>query len=320
MKTKIRPLRRGKKVYYFKHHNGVLENKKHARLQAISGTLVALFIVGGVGALSLQVLEMRQENAASNALQRQAAPIDTSQKASEEDKLKNADKKAREDEQLAKKVLTKLKNVPGGQDWSVYIRDVKSDRMVNINADEQREAASLSNLLITAPLESKFPSEKWRYRAGNTTVAKCVEALISAKDESWCRRSIDRYADVDNATSILKGFGLKDTKLSATEEKTSARDMGELLFNLQNSGVLSDKARRAVFDGLYGHSMREGIPAGCDQSCLVANITAENENVRHDAAVVTAGESQYVLVIMTKDASWSQISDVAFDIRLELQP
>lgn len=318
MKTKIRPLGRSKKVYYFKHTNGVLQGKK-SRYQAITGMMVCLFIVGGVGAIPMHVLQTRKNVAAPSTLQRQATPIDTSKKTSEQDNLKNVAMKGREDEQFTKKVKSKLKNVPGGQKWSVYIRDVKSDRMVSINADNSMDASSLSNLLITPPLETKLYSDKWNYRAGNTTVAKCVEVLIRATDQS-CKQSLNSYADLKNATSVMNGLGLKKTSLTDKEQKTSARDVGELLFRLQNSQVLSDKGRRIVFDGLYGHKMREGIPASCKNNCLVANITGENNNLRHDAAIITQGNSQYVVVIMTQGASWSQIADVASNIQSELLP
>lgn len=310
-------LRSVKKVYYFDHKNGVLENKKK-RYHAIPGVLVALFMVGGVGAASMQVYHIRQ-NRAANSLQREASPVDTTKAADAQDNLKNVDKKAREDEQFAKKVRSKLKNVPGAQKWGVYIRDVKSDRMVSVNADDTFDAANLSNLLVTAPLEAKFPASKWNYRAGNTTVAKCVESLIRRSDED-CRDSVNRYADLRNTNNVFDGLGLKKTTISDKEQKTSARDMGEFLFRLQNGQGLSDKARRIVFDGLYGHKIREGIPSTCTQSCLVANITGESNDVRHDAAIVTAGQSQYVVVIMTNGASWSQIADVANSIRGELQP
>jgi beta-lactamase class A len=317
VKIKIRPLGRSKKVYYFDHRNGVLEAKKSRSQSAIS-MLVVLFIIGGAGALSMRVLHVRQE-ARARTLQRQTASIDTTQAAGQTDTLKNVDKKAREDEQFAKKVQSKLKSIPGGQKWSVYIRDVKSDRMVSINADNSMEAANLSSLLITAPLESKLSSDKWSYKVGNTTVANCVETLIRNTDQN-CRQSLNNYADLKNATSILNGLGFKKTTLNDKEQKTTARDMGELLFRLQNSQVLSDKGRRIVFDGLYAHKMREGIPASCTHACLVANITGENNNVRHDAAIVTNGSSQYVVVIMTNSASWSQIANVAADIQTELQP
>ncbi len=318
MKIKIRPLGRSKKVYYFDHRNGVLETKKKSRHQSAISMLVVLFVIGGAGTLSMRVLHMRQD-AAARSLQRQTTPVNTEQAAGQTDTLKNVDKKAREDAQFAKKVQSKLKNVPGGQKWSVYIRDVKSDRMVSINADNSMEAANLSSLLITAPLEAKTSSSKWDYKVGNTTVAKCVETLIRNTDQN-CRQSLNGYADLKNATSILNGLGFKKTILNDKEQKTSARDVGELLFRLQNSQVLSDKGRRVVFDGLYGHKMREGIPASCTHGCLVANITGENNNVRHDAAIVTNGSSQYVVVIMTNGATWSQIAHVAADIQTELQP
>lgn len=320
MKINIHPPRRGKKVYYFEHKNGVLETKKaKSRYQAASGMLVALFMIGGVGALSVQVYQMRQPGTASATLQRQNMSLDPTKTANAEDNLKNADKKAREDEQLSKKIKNKLKNVPGGQKWSVYVRDVKTDRMAGVNADKELNASGLSNLLVTLPLESEFTSDKWNYRAGNTTVAKCVEALVRAAEEN-CRHSVDYYAKLKNSDAVFNGLGFKKTSLSDKEQKTSARDMGELLFRLQNSQGLSDKARRIVFDGLYGHKLREGIPASCKAECLVANITGESDEVRHDAAIVTVGASQYVVVIMTNGGSWSQIADVASQIQVELNP
>lgn len=312
---KNKTLKSAKKVYYFKHANGVLENQK-SRKQAAMRMLVALFIFGGVGALSLQVYDMRQGNA-SNSVQREAVLGETTEKAV--DTTKPADQKGKEDDELTKRVKASLKNVPGGQKWSVYMRDVNSDRMVTINADEEYDAAGLSSLLVASPLQSKFDTSKWGYRVGNVTVAKCMELLIAAK-ETDCRSTIDRYADLKTATGVLNSVGLKNTTLDAKEQKTTARDMGELLFQMQNGRVLNDKARRVAFDGLYGHTKREGIRAGCDQSCLVAEVTGESDKVRHDAAIVTNGDAKYVLVVMTKDASWSQIKDIASEISSQMKP
>lgn len=321
MKNKFSPLRRAKAVYYFEHRNGVLESKPKSatHTQKFSGVLVALFIFGGTGVAAKQLLDYRQERMSPSAsLQRQSTPVDTSQKASEEDKLKDANKKAREDEQLAKNVKSKLKNVPGAQKWSVYIRDVKSDRMASINADNTFEATNLSNLFMTIPLEAKLDSASWNYRAGKSTVAKCVQLMISSSDAT-CSQSVSQYADLKNSEGVLNGASFKKTTLK-DKQQTTARETGELLYRLQSSQLLSDKARRIVFDGLYGQKMREGIPAGCDQKCLIANIAGESKTVRHDAAIVTTGDSQYVVVIMTNGGSWSQIADVASFVHQELKP
>lgn len=266
-----------------------------------------------------QVLAYRQERMAPTAsLQREASPVDTSKKASEEDKLKDANKKASEDEQLAKNVKGKLKNIPGGQKWSVYIRDLKSDRMASINADNGFEAGNLSSLFVTLPLEAELPSSNWGYRAGQSTVAKCVESIIKSADAT-CSRSVAQYADRKNSEGVLNGAGFKKTSVKDNPQ-TTARETGDLLYRLQNGQLLSDKARRVVFDGLYGQKQREGVPASCAaQSCLVANITGEGKTVRHDAAIVTVGKAQYVVVIMTNNGSWSQIADVSAYVQQEVE-
>ncbi len=321
MKINIKSLRGRKQTYYYEHQHGVLQRKKTSSLRIASSLMASVFVIGSVGVLSLQILDRTQSQQATPTagLQRQAVSIDTTKKESEQDKLKSVEKKAREDEQLAKNVKTKLKNIPGGQKWSVYIRDVKSDRMASINADTQFDAASLGNLFTIPALEAKQPAANWNYRIGKSTIAQCVPVFISANDPT-CKTGLVGYANIANANSVLSGHGFKKTTITAKEQKTTARDTGELLFRLQNGQVLGDKARRAVFDGLYSQKQREGIPKGCDQTCLTANITGESDSVRHDAAIVTTSTSQYVVVVMTKGGTWSQIADLSADIRNEMQP
>lgn len=319
MKISLKALKRTKKVYYY-NRAGVLDKKVTSKVRAASSLAVAVFMIAGVGSISKYAISYVQDNRQAAGVQRQAVAIDTTKKSEEEDKLKNAEKKAREDEELSKAIKSKLKNIPGGQKWSVYVRDVNSDRMANVNSDSLMDAAGFENLLVTVPLESKQPADKWNYRAGKSTIVKCVEEMIRSSDDT-CEQSIDKYADLKNAESVLSGHGLKKTVLNSKEKKTTAREMGELLFNLQNGQTLGDKARRAVFDGLYSHNNREGIPSACNHNnCLVANITGETEGFRHDAAIVTAGSSKFVIVIMTQGASWSQMTDLSSMIRSEVQP
>lgn len=279
-----------------------------------------MVVLGGLGAGVNAALNY-QQNKAQPAFQREGTVAVETQKPAEEssEKLKSAATKAREDEQLAKQVKSKLKNVPGGQKWSVYVRDLNSDRMASINADSEVNAAGLSNLFLVAPLEAKMPSNKWTYKAGKQTIGGCVEQMIKANDAN-CIQTLKQYTNMKSADDVNKSLGFKKTTISGKDTETTAREAGDLLYRLQTGQVLSDKARRTVFDGLYTQKSREGIPAGCDQKCLVANITGEANGVRSDAAIVTTGSSKYVVVIVANGASWSQIADVAASIRLTMQP
>lgn len=320
VKDKIKSLNSVKKVYYFDHRNGVLKNTTRNKYQILSGVMT-LALVFGVGNIAVnKIQDIRNNKPVPGVYQRQGAAVDTSKKSSEpSDKLKNAIVKAREDEQLAKQVKSKLKNVPGGQKWSVYVRDLNSERMASVNADNSVESAALGNLFMTTALENKYPVNNWGYKAGKQTVGKCVELMINSAD-SDCTVAVGKYADLKNANDVTKNLGFKKTTIGDTERKTTARETGDLLFRLQNNQLLSDKARRIVFDGLYGQKQREGIPTGCDEQCLIANVTGESGNVRHDAAIVTSGKARYVVVIMTQGATWSQIADVSATVRQAMQP
>lgn len=320
MKIKITALARNQKVYYFNTRHGVLQKKVTSWYHLASSMMVLVLVFGvfKVGAVALDSYSQHRQKAPLSYERTQASTHEQSDSESDE-KLNSAPTKAREDEQLAKDIKDKLKNVPGGHKWSVYVRDLNSDRMASIDADDKREAAGLGNLFKTVALEAKTPSSKWTYRAGGSTIQDCVQNIISSNDEN-CLKSLQWYADLKNANAAIKGHGFEKTDITPDKSETTAREMGDLLFRLQNSQVLSDKARRVAFDGLYGHKMREGIAANCKDNCLTANITGENDSIKHDAAIVTVGDTKYVVVIMTPNASWSQISDLAAYIQTTFKP
>jgi beta-lactamase class A len=309
-------LKSDKEVYYYDHRNGVLANKAKSRMQVLSGLLTAVFVFGGIGFAVTKFVDLQnQKSFQSETTVGQMLGTSTDGSKPPQEDLN----KPTEDDALTKEVKDKLKSIPGGQKWSVYVRDLKSSKMVSVNSDKQLEAGTLGHLFLTAPLEAKLPSNNWTWKAGNTTVYDCVVKMIKANDAD-CAQSVSYYADMKAADGVLSGFGFKDTTLENKKSETSAQNIGDLLWRLQNGQVLSDKGRRAVFDGLYAQKSREGIPAGCDQKCLIANITGESGEYRHDAAIVTSGDAKYVIVVMTNGGSWNQIADVASTVRGAMQP
>jgi beta-lactamase class A len=318
VKIKVLPHKRDTRVVYFEHRHGVVQAKKKSVVRTMSGLMTVLVVFGGIGVGFTQYEKWQQNHTTAVSSQREDISVDTT-KTTEADDLKKAPTKAREDELLAKEIKSKLKNIPGGQKWSVYVRDLNSDRMANVNSDQTYDAVSLANIFTVAALENKVPTSNWGYTGGSQSLTKCVQEMISKKDSS-CAKTVAQYADYKNIDSINESLGFKKTTVTDKKKETTARETGELLSRLQNSQVLSDKARRIVFDGLYGQKTRDGIPASCTDKCLIANIAGENKNVRHDAAIVTSGKSKYVVVVMTSGGSWSQIAEVGSTVRLALQP
>ena len=167
MKIKINAFSRGKRVYYFDHRYGVLKERA-SRYGFMSALLSAVLIFGCLGFGGIKALDLyRAHKQAALSLQRQGLQVENAGQASENsDKLKDSSKIAREDKELAKAIKSKLKNVPGGQKWSVYVRDLNSDRMASINADDSRDATGTGNLFLLPSLENRISSDRWKYWFG----------------------------------------------------------------------------------------------------------------------------------------------------------
>jgi beta-lactamase class A len=233
---------------------------------------------------------------------------------------KEAPKRAQEDAALAKLIEKKIKEMPKGTKWSVSVRDLNSDRMANVNADDQFEAAGLSNLFLLAPLEGKVGADQWNNRLAGKPASTCVEQMLKATDNK-CAEAIASYVNWQSIDGTNRGLGFKNTKMeSAKSQQTTSRDVSEVLHRLQTGQMLTDKARRVVFDGLYRQKARDGIYKGCGVDCLVGNKTGESDKVRHDAAVVTHGPAKYIVVIMSSGGSWQQIADITQTIDVAMLP
>jgi beta-lactamase class A len=209
--------------------------------------------------------------------------------------------------------------MPKNQKWSVFIRDLNSERMVSINADDRMQSASLYKLFLLPPLENKLPAKNWNSRLGAHTINDCVTAMIRVSD-NLCGEAVGNYVGWQYIDKYNQNVGFTKTKIGSSAQQTTAREVGDLIYRLQNAQILSDKARRLIFDGLYGQKLRMGIPTGCGEECLVGNKTGEDGPVKHDVAVVTHNSAKYVVVIMSENASWSDVASVAHTVDQALLP
>lgn len=307
---------RGKRVYYFAHKNGVLERRRLRGLFAFAGVFTTFSILGG-GLVGINYLI--DQNREKAVYQQRVVQSSSEKKQTEPNQLKNSPTKAQEDEQLAKLISAKVKTMPKGQKWSVHVRDLKSNKMANVNSDDMMEASSLSQLFLLAPLEKKTYSDYWRNWVGGKPIATCVEEMVKNSDGN-CASAIGNYANWKTIDETNKSFGFSKTKISKEKAETNAREVGELVYRLQNSQILSDKARRIVFDGFYGQKHRLGIPIGCGSECLVGNKSGESGSVKHDAAVVSHKGAKYIIVIMSEGGNWQQIGDIAKLVDGEMDP
>lgn len=313
MKSKSRAIK-GPKVHYFKHDLGVV-NAKRSRLKiGVSLCMSLTFVaVGSYSAITLKATSLAQR--ASDIARAEQKPEE------KQPKQQETSTRAREDEALAKEIQKKLREMPKGTNWSVSVRDLNSERMANVRADEIMDSASLYKLFLFAPLDRKLETtSSWTSRLSGQQIENCAELMIKVSDNG-CAVKIGNYVKWDNIDALNRSHGFTKTKLnSATSQQTTSREVADLLFRLQNSQILSDKARRVFFDGMYRQKLREGIPKGCGPECLVGNKTGELGGIRHDAAIVRHDKAHYVVVIMSEGGTWQNIADVAHSVDQMMLP
>lgn len=307
----------GPSVRYFQYNAGVVLKKKPALVRIVLPVFVTVFVLAGGSYVGLRQFDQRKPVTLSN--QSQFEPVEAETTATSTIDLEPF--QAKEDELLADEIKAKLHDMPSGTNWSVSVRDLNSGRMANINADKQMTAASFYKMFLLAPLEKRLSSEYWESYVSNQTISQCVVAMIEVSDND-CPRYLSWYMGRTSVDTVNQELGFKKTTVGFEEgNMTTSRDMSELMYRLQNSMLLSDKARRLVFDGLYDQKYRDGIPAGCGEECLVGNKTGDLEGIKHDAAVVKHGQAHYIVVIMSSgNGSWEQIADIAKAVDTAMLP
>ncbi len=300
---------------YFNYRIGAYSEKR-SLWSFVFLPIFSMLILGSLGTMGY--VYYQRQNVVLSAENK--TPVPSEIKALSQEQIDQKAFQAREDQSLVKTIQEKIDQMPQHGEWQVSLRDLKSGRMANINSDTVTPAASLYKLFLLAPLEKKISADNWKSFVGKQSINDCVTAMIKVSDND-CPLVLANYANWKNIDPHNQSLGFKNTRLNKDgNQLTTARETAELMYRLQNSQILSDKARRLVFDGLYEQKYRQGIPNGCGSECLVANKTGDIGEYRHDAAIVTHGSSKYVLVIMTKNATWPQIADLASAIDREMLP
>lgn len=307
MKNKKRLLDFGRSKY-FHHRHGVVYLNKRSRFAALSSGII-LALGGGFLITTQLVLPsarrlialQKQHHVSVNApVLAEAAP-----------KGAIPDNATHKNELLSELVNQKIASYPKDQKWSVFMYDFKDGGTININQNEAMPAASLYKFFLLEALESKLSFDKWAYTwtSDGTNVQDCVLTMLQNTD-SACAESLSGYIGWGVVDQLNQKNGFKNTNLDGVDGRvTSAADIGELLIKLKKGQMLSDKARRFIFDALYQQTNKVGISAGCN-GCRAADKTGEMTGVANDAGIVTHGEHSYVLVVLSQGGSMKQIAEL----------
>lgn len=209
-----------------------------------------------------------------------------------------------------------------GETWSVAVQSIDGPQFsAHINQDIAYMSGSLQKLLTVMPLYEQVPAEHQKniqLQVGGRTLSMrgCVDVMVRLSDQA-CSDAVAQYLDFAKASAELKKLGLNNTQYDGTQKvRTTAHDVMKYILALQ-SNTLPRPAQDTVMQLLREQAFRSGIPAACP-GCQVANKSADNDSVVHDAALVRYNGGSYALTIMTRDGQSADISQLAGAIQQKI--
>ena len=202
--------------------------------------------------------------------------------------------------------------------WSVYVKNLKTNKGVDINASKKMNSASSIKLFVLASAYDKAKSGS----VSEANFKANARKMIVYSDNSATNSVIDTIGGMSVVNSYVRKNGYSSTTLnrkfggsytsSGVNNYTSARDTGVLLEKIYNGSLVSSSYSKTMLDFLKNQNTRSKIPAGVS-SGTVANKTGEipDQGIENDSAIVYTSGADYVISVMSNTSNYSKaITDI----------
>ena len=209
---------------------------------------------------------------------------------------------------------------------SIYVWDYENGNYADINADEIFPTASIIKLPVLVqlfrsieknqltlydemPLTEYYRTEgsgSLQFKAANSKypIDTLARMMITESDNSATNMLMAKLGSMTDINSGIREWGLKHTyvqtwlpDLGGTNHST-ARDMAEILYNIDNPKFLSTSSREKIFDYMgHVHNNRliaAGLPAGAN----FLHKTGDIGKMLGDAGIVYAPNGKKYIVVI----------------------
>jgi beta-lactamase class A len=246
----------------------------------------------------------------------------------------------KEDKALRQKLLSLVSGFQG--DVGIYVRHLKTGKIIAINADTIFPTASMIKIPITIGMFHKIEKQQIDYDTILTyrdsllyegedilgsfkdgekiALAKVLMLMITTSDNTaslWCQSLAGTGSEI-NGWLINNGF--KDTRVNSRTPgrqndwrkygwgQTTPREMAELLIRIHRGKVISARASERIYRNLiriyYDSQALSQIPPYVQ----VASKSGSVNQSRSEVVLVNAPHGDYVFCVITKnqkDESWT---------------
>jgi beta-lactamase class A len=187
-------------------------------------------------------------------------------------------------------------------------------RHATYQGDTQFTTASTYKLFVAYSTLLRIESGTWHWSdqiEGGYDLTTCFNRMISLSDND-CGYALLIKIGFQAITNEAHAIGASNTSFLGSDGiKSTASDEALLLAELQTGQILSQQSDRDMWiTAMKNNVYRQGIPKGIPGS-VIADKVGFLDALLHDAAIVYSPSGTYVLVILTNNASWGNIAELA---------
>lgn len=209
---------------------------------------------------------------------------------------------------------------------AVYVWEYENGKYVDINADKMYSAASIIKLPVLVRMFKSIEAKQMTiydemtltdyYKSSGSgnlqyaqsgrkyTLDQLAKTMIQDSDNTSTNMIMSKLGGMDDVNIGLRDWGISDTYVRtwlpdlAGTNKTTAKDMAKILYNLDNPGFLNINSREYIIDYLSHVKNNRLIAAGLGEGAMFVHKTGDIGTMLGDAGIVYAPNGKKYLVVI----------------------
>lgn len=181
-------------------------------------------------------------------------------------------------------------------EYGVYIKNLETDTVIDINGDKQMHAASIGKILVAVCALEKIQNSKLR-----ENILPDIKLMINISDNNAWDRLNDTLG-FNYLDTCAKSYHMAGTWVF--DNLSTAKDTGELLNSIYAENILNSTYKTQLLSFMQNTENERFISKSIPKGITFYHKAGTFEGEVHDAAIVEA-KTPYILVIFTNDTSGS---------------